>query len=438
MGIYSIQPKNQVLNEVYFGETPGIMRCFNAFSAWRSKYLMDRKVYMMNSAAERDPLLGKFVAEIEREFGLYSYSIVILNGDSVNAFTFPTFFNFNSKLKGTDRVEFGKDGYRFKDECKMSMLTCIYAGLFFNSDFTNREVFAIMLHEIGHNFQDVISDKMNTVSQCAKLNKLVLMIMHFINGNMKSLLIPLFNDKTIGFVSKTYNEMNIGQKNSIISTANTIYGAIRNTINIVSDLNTLFIPPLGILYGMGNVIKSTASSIIWTPFSRIHDYYGEIMADRFASYYGFGKDLASGLNKIDDQRKGGGIKSYLMRIPVYSHSQELILLPLKFLLDITDEHPADQSRYKSIVDGLKQDLKRPGISPKLKKQLEKDIEETEKSIDDIFEEGKKIDDPRVVENVMRAFMYHAGGGDLKYLINNKIFNTEADVQKTYIKNTKIK
>ena len=189
---------------------------------------------------------------------------------------------------------------------------------------------------------------------------------------------------------------------------------------------------------MGNVIKSTASSIIWTPFSRIHDYYGEIMADRFASYYGFGKDLASGLSKIDDQRKGGGIKSYLMRIPVYSHSQELILLPLKFLLDITDEHPADQSRYKSIVDGLKQDLKRPGISPKLKKQLEKDIEETEKSIDDIFEEGKKIDDPRVVENVMRAFMYHAGGGDLKYLINNKIFNTEADVQKTYIKNTKIK
>lgn len=438
MGIYSIQPKNQVLNEVYFGETPGIMRCFNAFSAWRSKYLMDRKVYMMNSAAERDPLLGKFVAEIEREFGLYSYSIVILNGDSANAFTFPSFFNFNSKLKGTDRVEFGKDGYRFKDECKMSMLTCIYAGLFFNSDFTNREVFAIMLHEIGHNFQDVISDKMNTVSQCAKLNKLVLMIMHFINGNMKSLLIPLFNDKTIGFVSKTYNEMNIGQKNSIISTANTIYGAIRNTINIVSDLNTLFIPPLGILYSMGNVIKSTASSIIWTPFSRIHDYYGEIMADRFASYYGFGKDLASGLNKISDQRKGGGIKSYLMKIPVYSHSQELILLPLKFLLDITDEHPADQSRCKSIVDGLKQDLKRPGISPKLKKQLEKDIEETEKSIDDIFEEGKKIDDPRVVENVMRAFMYHAGGGDLKYLINNKIFNTEADVQKTYIKNTKIK
>ena len=47
MGIYSIQRKDQVLNEVYFGETPGIMRCFNAFSAWRSKYLMDRKVYMM-------------------------------------------------------------------------------------------------------------------------------------------------------------------------------------------------------------------------------------------------------------------------------------------------------------------------------------------------------------------------------------------------------
>lgn len=438
MGIYSIQRKDQVLNEVYFGETPGIMRCFNAFSAWRSKYLMDRKVYMMNSAAERDPLLGKFVAEIEREFGLYSYSIVIINSDTINAFTFPAFFNFNSKLKGTERVEFGKDGYRFKKECKVSMITCIFGGLFFNSDYTNREVFAIMLHEIGHNFQDVISDRMHTIGQCANMNDLLLSVLQLAMGNMKTLLLPFLNDKTLGSISKLYNEMNIGQRNSIISTANTIFGTIKNSIDLASDLTMLFIPPIAVIYAMGRNLMSAISTLIWAPFSRRHAYYGEIMADRFASYYGFGKDLIFALDKFGDQRKGAGIRARFMEVPIYSHSQELILLPLKFLLDITDEHPATQARFKSVIDGLKTEMNRPGISPKLKKQLDNDIKRTEKTIDDIFEEGKDIDDPRVVENYMRSFMYYAGGGDLKYLVKNRIFDTEKDVQQTYIKNTKIK
>ena len=74
MGIYSIS-KQEPINEVYFGQTPGIMRCFEAFSAWRSKYTTDSRLYMMNTAAEKDPLLGKFITEMEREFGLYSLSV---------------------------------------------------------------------------------------------------------------------------------------------------------------------------------------------------------------------------------------------------------------------------------------------------------------------------------------------------------------------------
>ena len=437
MGIYSIQ-KDQVLNEVYFGETPGIMRCFNAFSAWRSKYLMDRKLYMMNSAAERDPLLGKFVAEIEREFGLYSYSFIIINKDQINAFTCPCFFNFNSNLKGPKRVEFGKDGYKFKKECQVSMLTCMYAGLFFNSDFTNREVFAIILHEIGHNFQNVISDTMHTLSQCATLNRVLLAGIQLATGSMEPLLYPFMNDKTFGAVSKTYNEMNIGQRNSIISVANTIYGAAMNTVLLSVDLMTLFIPPILVLTNAARRVRSAAISMLIAPFVRKHAYYGEIMADKFASYYGFGKDLVTALDKLHDQTKGAGIKSRFMEIPIYSHIQELTLLPLKFVVDLTDEHPATQARYKNVVDGLKDDLNQPGISPKLKKQLQADIKETENTVEEVLENGKNVEDARFLENFMRSFLYHACGGDLRYLLNKKTFDTEADVQKTYIKNTKIK
>ena len=438
MGIYSIQPRDEVLNEVYFGETPGIMRCFEAFSTWRSKYLMDRKLYMMNSAAERDPLLGKFVAEIEREFGLFSYSFIIINKDQINAFTFPCFFNFNSNLKGPKRVEFGKDGYKFKKECQVSMLTCMYAGLFFNSDFTNREVFAIILHEIGHNFQDVISDKMHTLGQCSTMNRILLAGIMLASGSMEPLIYPFMNDKTFGAVSKSYNEMNIGQKNSIISFANTIYGATMNTINLGVDLMTLFLPPILVLNAAVRTIRDAAIGVLLAPLVRRHSYYGEIMADKFAAYYGFGKDLVTGLDKLSDFRKGAGIKARFMEIPIYSHIQELILLPLKFIFDITDEHPASQARYKTVIDGLKDDLNQPGISPKLKKQLQSDIKETEDTIEEVLEKGKEVEDPRFIENYMRSFLYHACGGDLKYLLKKKTFDTESDVQQTYIKNTKIK
>lgn len=437
MGIYSIEPKSEVLNEVYFGETPGIMRCFDAFSAWRSKYLMERKVYMINSAAERDPLLGKFVSEMEREFGLYSYSFVIVNSDSVNAFTFIPQFNFNSSLKGPKRVEFGKDSYKFKKECQVSMLTCMFAGMFFNNNYTNREIFAIILHEVGHNFQDVISDKMFTISSLATLNKVVMAGMQIALGNIAEPLAALLvNDVTIGAVSKTYNEMNIGQKNSLISTLNCIYGVTMDTVNLLAT--PLFILPIQVGRAMYRIIKKTALSMIMTPLVRRHEYYGEVMADKFASYYGFGKDLVSALNKIDDSRTGAGMSSIMMNIPIYSHLQELVMLPINFLLDAVDCHPANQVRYKTILDGLNDDLDRPGMSPKLKKQLKADIKETEDTVEEILENGKKIDDPRIVKNYVHSFLYHSCGGDPKYVIKKMSFDSEKDVQNTYIKNTKIK
>lgn len=438
MGIYSIQPRDEVLNEVYFGETPGIMRCFEAFSTWRSKYLMDRKLYMMNSAAERDPLLGKFVAEIEREFGLYSYSFVIVNGDMVNAFTFPTFFNFNSSLKGTQRVEFGKDGYKFKKECQVSMLTCMFAGMFFSTEFSNREAFAIILHEIGHNFQDVISDRMHTIGQVSKLNQLVLAGIKLSLGDYGPLMYPLFNDKIIGAVSKSYNEMNIGQKNSLISTANTLYGIYSNTLNLGLDILCIFLPPINIGKRALKKLRREFIKLITAPFEKRHSYYGEIMADKFASYYGFGKDLVTGLSKFEDPRTDSGLRGYIMRIPIYSHIQTISSLPLQWISEVFDEHPATQVRYKNILDGLNEDLNQPGISPKLKKQLKGDIKETEDTIEEILENGKKIENPAVVQNFIHSFLYHACGGDLKYLIRSKEFNTEKDVQQTYIKNTKIK
>ena len=71
----------KVLNEVYFGETPGITRCFQAFCEFRNKYITKRIIFTGNPNADKDKDLQRFVQEIEREFGLYSYSIVIVSSE---------------------------------------------------------------------------------------------------------------------------------------------------------------------------------------------------------------------------------------------------------------------------------------------------------------------------------------------------------------------
>lgn len=89
-----------ILNEVYFGQTPGITRCFEYFSKFRQKYLTHMRVFTyMNSthkiSADHDEDLYKFCREMEKEFGFYSFSFMVWNDDIPNMMTLPIQFNKN-------------------------------------------------------------------------------------------------------------------------------------------------------------------------------------------------------------------------------------------------------------------------------------------------------------------------------------------------------
>ena len=99
MGIITNPQQYEAINEVYFGQTPGIMRCFDAFSAWRQKYVTDSKFFMLSNGAETDPLLLKFEREVEREFNIASFSFVIENNDMANMCTLVPFFKGNTLIR---------------------------------------------------------------------------------------------------------------------------------------------------------------------------------------------------------------------------------------------------------------------------------------------------------------------------------------------------
>ena len=77
MGIYNTQNLEiEALNEVYFGQTPGITKVFDAFCKFRDKYVTNRKFFSFDIDADHDPDLADFIKEVEREFNIYSFSFL--------------------------------------------------------------------------------------------------------------------------------------------------------------------------------------------------------------------------------------------------------------------------------------------------------------------------------------------------------------------------
>lgn len=152
-------------------------------------------------------------------------------------------------------------------------------------------------------------------------------------------------------------------------------------------------------------------------------YLGERFADGFAASYGFGEALTSALGKF-----GGNGISYdniiddaVGSIPIVSHLYAAACIPGMLLWGLVDVHPSFENRAYSIINDLKSDLNDPSLSPAMKKQLQKEINEYEKYMTKYFEESKKLKNPNVVMAYMQDFVYNKCGGDIKYKLSELPF-----------------
>lgn len=102
----------------------------------------------------------------------------------------------------------------------------------------------------------------------------------------------------------------------------------------------------------------------------------EAFADNFARMYGFGPQLATALKKMTSEQDGH-IKS---RYKKERQRQECILYITQCL--INDVHKTDIHRIRNLINEYKTDIADPNISSITKKQLEEDLAELEKVLDE--------------------------------------------------------
>lgn len=421
MGIFL---NNQiVINEVYFGKTKDIQELQHYLTQWRANAYSSRNIINQYNS---DPWRMKFEDKMCDIFGFANYELLVVPEKIVNAYTYNIGIRFDitgGKLQKA--VMTTKDGFKYDKSYKFSCITRVYEGIFLNDNINDNELLAIILHEIGHNFQEVMNEKSLAFTSIKKTIVIISHIISAISGNLQELVnLPFF------MLDNTNAMSNINIKINRIIYNNKILSSIQNTKNYLNGkINSLFrwislimVIPNYIRIILGNIINSLNPLSI---FLNSIQYNDEKLADSFATMYGYGDDLAKGLVKIEGletkhyKNKKGEVYEY----PLYIHLLNLVIMPINILFCASSPHPTITARLYNQIDYLEKEIKRNNIDPKMEKEIKKQIQDIKKIMQkDILEPGRNKDkaDINMVSKMYYAYLYDKfEGGDYRNNIYKK-------------------
>ena len=416
MGIYAdralLEQKSdqafiQAINEVYFGRTAGINRVFNAYCDWREPFISKTKYFNATYKNMYNKDMEVFRNEVCKQFGFKTFSYNVIQMPVLNSFTVTEVI----PTRTVSKIEITKDGYRFKKDTDINAIVSVYSDLILNPQYTNEENFAILLHEIGHNFQSAISQSLATLDAASMIFILLINVLKrpevLVNalGNL-----ILSSDIT----KKGFNTVINGvSSNQIVGSLYSVFSLIAYIglygVSLFRDILALPEQPL---YRILRFVDSAIEYLFMCLFGRPQvDFAQERIADGFAASYGFGEALTSGLLKFEGNGISGNtlLDDAVGAIPLIGHLYSLICLPGLILCSFVDEHPIVADRAYDILNDLKQDLKDPSLSPQLKKQLEKEISNYERNMDTYFKESKKLSNANFAAVYFQEYIYNNQG-----------------------------
>ena len=388
------------LTEVYIGKTKELLLAETQLDIFRKKYMSK---YVFNTRVNSDKDLLKFDRMMEDIFGFGCFTLHIHNQPSVNAFTMPIDFRCDYK-NPTDNIIADKNGFKFKKEYSYAAILGIYSGLIFNPAFTTPEIMALLLHEIGHNFNSALNKSNGTFTNIIVTIETFTSIiscspLEFIN--------TIKNSNKMRMALDTAGK-NMREQNAIPVIVYDVFKQLQSVLSTtaltISDiLRVGSLGSLTIITALYDCVRS-ASMYIINPANIISKiiglnimYKSELTADNFPTIYGYGPELASALNKFEGAE--GDSSSIIMRsfnkIPVLSTIMHCNEIPVFFLAQMFDEHPHSTARIKDQLDLLNLELSKQDMDPKMVDRIKKDIKECNKSLNRLTDITTGIKDPYI-------------------------------------------
>lgn len=416
MAIYT---NRQPVNEVYFGDK-SLDSMLKLLGEIRTRHMKKAK-NMISKNINKDKDLNKLNKMFANKFGFKTFALDIMDYNAINAFTQPISYNY--EVKDINKyIITDKNGFRYDKKAKFSCMVCVFSGLFLNPNFSDREVMAVILHEIGHNFQTVLDGDIKCITDATKAFKSGkfftsnLFLDQLKSGNKEKLAKALAAKEEIKHPIRDMFKM---------------FGYVG--FELLNDISTFIVLPFSIY---GQLIIATTQLMLNILFPKLKGpslYKQEQIADSFATMYGYGNDLITALSKFEFTTARESRQVY-NKVPLLPQLMQLGLMAPTLLYEVFEEHPTLTDRLVNQVDMLERELEKKDLDPDMEKQIRSDLDELKKVRDEYMKAKLDINDPYMYRKAYLELIYEVGG-TTKYKISTDK-NYFDDIDKAYEDNKK--
>ena len=384
------------LSDASIGKTNTLLEMEDAIGQIRARAL--RKFTDIN----KSPEVLAFNRLMEKQFGMDCFALYVDQSDTINAYTQVVGAKLDIALKDniSDWVEGDKlGGYRWKSGNQLCIMACIYMGLIKDPSFTNEEILAILLHELGHNFADAIYDDIKIANQkWAEAVKIYLILMSIISFG---LYLPV---TIVAYIKNTNKyERKKGKKNR-----KNIFRGISQGLHAIGSNVTNFWAQVSARLKGGSAYERYK---MWLDAQGYKEAarksigrQNEVIADKFAGIYGYGPAQVSALFKMDKIETKA--ERFAKRVPLIGESNNDSFNAA--MVDITDYdvHPHNIQRANEEIALLKREVEKKDVDPKLKKMMLEQITQIQNILK---EETKVIQDGSKSAKAKEAYYAYING-----------------------------
>ena len=418
------------VTESYYGKTKTLKQCEAILDRIRLLYKQNPTVDITNSA--ENAALEKL---LKKQFGFKNVCINWYRFDLMNKMT--SMFNAYTYVNATIILDPKARNYKFKDtgyydkEHRHTISIQISYQLLVYGDLTGGEMLAIILHEIGHNFDDSVYNWISTyffyvamyyngIAYFHELDNLLKFgiqtkdqLKQFFNDTMAAVYYPLisFNmlKEFMAKVNKGWNK--ILDKVPLLKWAGHIFIRCTTIVNEFKYHPIIAIPVLA---------QGLCQGLLVTPGLLFADYIGQIIvrkkekfADSFSAAYGYGPEQSSALQKFEGTQYP--VEDQLGKMyPILSIFRDInISFNLIYSALLKPNHGSNIERAQTMLNDLRWNLRNADLKPEVKNELVKQIEVQEKLIDSYLK--KSFDEKVYISGCMQYFLVKVCDGDVTIL-----------------------
>lgn len=379
-----------ILKEAYFGGSKQLKEAERLIDSLIliAKQKQDEPTFKLSES----PTNKKLENVLASQFGVKSIKLYWCRTPDARIYTRPYITQFSGISEYINKKNY-KLTKVFKNKDKEIFITGT-DSLLTDADLSSQEILAIILHEIGHNFDTTA--------------------LRMITG------LPLFwISKFVSNAAKRFDE----RFDNIVRKHSKFYDPLMNYFFLFSKEMSFLRPILNLL--PKNTTSQQTQNKQETPMKWMYTFMGfigsfpsygsERFSDSFATSYGYGQYLGTALMKLESYYKEDtAFGAIINSTPVLNCMYAYASIFDSIVQSLFTTHPDNGARIKASINKLKRDLNDPSISKELKAQVEKDLA----ALEDVYNDYLQVEDiPEFRNQVLVAYR----------MMNEKIFGGKFNI-----------